>query len=410
VLWQGVAMSDDPGPTNLSRLETRHVRHPAAAWTSFDRYSRYAALAGVVRNSLGPGRHRVLDVGDASGYLRVFDDELDVVSADVAIYGEPLPGAVRIVADGASLPFPDGTFDAVVSSDALEHVTPPRRREFLLETARVSRDLVAIAAPFDTPGVGGAEDVVRRYALLATGVPQEQLEEHRHYGLPDIVGTRETLQSCGLDVEVSGNGNLHDWVSMMLLKHQLMPRPALDPLSAGYDLAYNYLFTGRNNVPPYYRHVVAGRRGAAPVWAQPDSADSTDAQPLLAAFIGANATEVVRQDVVPRLDSHTEQLDSHTEQLGNLVRQVSALDSKLDSVTIGLEAQAQHLAALSSGLEELGSQIDVRHQQALATALARDAALVDRLARLEGVVGTIHGRLDTLAHVLRHPLAALRRR
>lgn len=366
----------------LARQEVRHVAHPRAVWTSFDRYSRYAALAGVVRASLGPGRHRVLDVGDASGYLRVFDDDLDVVSADVAVYGEPLGGAVRVVADGACLPFADGAFDAVISSDALEHVPPARRAAFLQEATRVCRELVAVAAPFDTPGVGGAEDLVRRYALLTTGRPQEQLEEHRDYGLPDVDETAQTLRDCGLVVDAQGNGNLHDWVSMMLLKHQLMPRTALDPLSAGYDLAYNYLFSGRNHVPPHYRHVVAGRRTAAPVWAAPTGADSPDAQPLLTAFLAANVTEAVRQDVVPRLDG---------------------LQHDVDQCDRRLSEQSQQLTALAA-------QVDARHEQSVAGALARDALLMERLDRLEHVIGTLHGRLDTVAQLVRHPLAALRRR
>jgi hypothetical protein len=395
-------MPADESP-RLSRLEVLHVRHPGAVWTSFDRYSRYSALAGVVRASLGPGRHRVLDVGDASGYLQVFDPELDVVSADISTYGEPLPGAVRIVADGAALPFAVDTFDAVISSDALEHVPRGRRADFLREAARVARELVAVAAPFDTPGVGGAEDLIRRYALLTTGAQQEQLEEHRDYGLPDLASTRDTLERCGLEVDALGNGNLHDWVSMMLLKHQLMARPTLDPLSAGYDLAYNFLFTGRNHVRPYYRHVVAARRGTAPVWAEPDGSDSPDAQPLLAAFVAANVSEAVRQDVVPRLDGQAQQLAALVQQLDAQAQQLHGHGQRLDT-------HAQQVDAITTQQEALATQIDARHEQALATALARDAALLERLSRLENLIGTIHGRLDTLASVVRHPLSALRRR
>ena len=53
------------------RREHTHVEFPDAAWTSFDRYARYGAIARAVRANLGPGRHQVLDVGDASGYLEL---------------------------------------------------------------------------------------------------------------------------------------------------------------------------------------------------------------------------------------------------------------------------------------------------------------------------------------------------
>ncbi len=58
------------------------------AWTSFDRYARYAAIDRAVRASLGPGPRRVLDVGDTAGHLHTFDPELDVVGVDVQL--EPL--------------------------------------------------------------------------------------------------------------------------------------------------------------------------------------------------------------------------------------------------------------------------------------------------------------------------------
>src|SRR3954468_16234667 len=95
------------------RLEVRHLQHPRASWTSFDRYDRYGAIARLLRATLGPGDHRVLDVGDSSGYLAAFDSGFRTVSLDVVASPEPLPGLLLAIGDGARLPFPDGAFDAV---------------------------------------------------------------------------------------------------------------------------------------------------------------------------------------------------------------------------------------------------------------------------------------------------------
>ena len=174
-------------------------------------------------------------------------------------------------ADGTRLPFGDGAFDAVVSSDVLEHVAPEGRDAFLAELTRVSRDLVVVAAPFDTAGVAGCEELARRYALFSAEVPQPQLEEHRDNGLPTLAATVSALEAAvgpagsgRAPVATAGNGNLWDWLLMMVLRFQLEARPDLRALSEGYDVWYNEALAGRADVGPFYRHLVVARRLGPP--------------------------------------------------------------------------------------------------------------------------------------------------
>jgi SAM-dependent methyltransferase len=323
-----------------ARKERSHLEFPAAVWTSFDRYSRYGAISRAVRSSLGSGKIDVLDVGDTTGYLSIFDPDLLSIGIDLALAPDHLAGIGRIVGDGCRLPFADGRFDAVVSADTLEHVPQEQRETFLREVARVSRDLVVIAAPFDTPGVAGAEELVRRFVLLATGAPQTQLEEHREHGLPALDATAECLQSSGYRVRTIGNGNLHDWVTMMVVKHQLASRPALAPLDGGYDVFYNSLFAGRERVAPFYRHLVAGRRDDDPeLGVDVGSIEGTppDISAILAVCAAGNVAEAVRQDTVPTLvglDRHVRsKFDEMQSTLENLQGQLAALretDARLD--------------------------------------------------------------------------------
>ncbi len=301
----------------------------------------------------------MLDVGDTAGHLHLFDPGLWVVGVDVELAIAPLPDTVRARADGRGLPFASDTFDAVVSSDVLEHVPEPGRAAFLAELTRVSRDLVVVAAPFDTRGVIGVEDLVRRYALFTADTPQPQLEEHLANGLPSLEVTVSALEAAGSTVKTVGNGNLWDWLLMMMLRFQLEARPELRPLSEGYDVWYNQAVADRAFVPPYYRHVVVARSGGrtpeigsrpgqppAP-GAHADPADPTgadaaglpDMAPLLAALIAADSSEAIRHDDRARdrelallrvkVDHLTERLETLIELEVSMADQERALMAKL---------------------------------------------------------------------------------
>lgn len=331
----------------MIRHERTGIEFPAATWTTFDRYDRYGAIARCLRASLGDGRHRVLDVGDAAGYLPYFTGDIDLVGVDLRVQPERLDGSIAIEADGSRLPFADGTFDAVVSSDVLEHVPTEIRPAFLAELSRVSRDLVIVAAPFDTEGVAGVEETVRRYALLVTGTAQEQLDEHRDCGLPDLAATRTALEAHGPAIVV-GNGNLWDWLELMLVKHQLMARPALQPLHDGIDLLSNLSLAGRASEAPYYRHLVASRRGATPVAgeivAPPISSDR--AAGLISTLLTAAGPESTRQDVVPTIDGVSSTVQALVAEVAGLRNLVEGRLASIDADLVVVREQGQRLNSL----------------------------------------------------------------
>ena len=59
--------------------------------------------------------------------------------AAMRVAGEPAPGgrALALLGDAHQLPFPDGTFDAVILSEVLEHI--PDDRHAIAEVARILR-------------------------------------------------------------------------------------------------------------------------------------------------------------------------------------------------------------------------------------------------------------------------------
>lgn len=335
----------------MARRERTGIEFPDASWTSSDRYDRYGAIARCLRASLGEGAHRVLDVGDAAGYLRIFAGDLRLVGVDVYVQPERLEGAVPLVGDGSNLPFADRTFDAVVSSDVLEHVPAETRPAFLAEISRVSRDLVIVAAPFDTQGVAGVEEMIRRFVPIVTGKAQDQLDEHMENGLPDLEATRQALTAHG-QVAVAGNGNLWDWLELMLVKHQLMARPALQPFHDGIDVLYNLSMSGRAELPPFYRHLVVARREAAPDLGRSPAPplEPERAAAMISALLSAAAPESTRQDVVPALD----QLAVGLPALG---AKVDAVHARLDAVDAQLAELREHSERVMSVLDRIGSPL-----------------------------------------------------
>jgi ubiquinone/menaquinone biosynthesis C-methylase UbiE len=108
----------------------------------YDRHARWIArrlrariIADVVAAGLAPGA-RVLDAGTGPGRLPLEIaaalPTAEVVGVDLSPqmidYARRQPGAERITftaADVADLPFPDGTFDLIVSSISQHHWTSP---------------------------------------------------------------------------------------------------------------------------------------------------------------------------------------------------------------------------------------------------------------------------------------------
>lgn len=322
--------------TRLTRDERAGIDFPQATWTSFDRYDRYGAIARCLRASLGAGPLRVLDVGDAAGYLLLFAGRLRLVGIDVEVQPDRLPDAVAMVGDGTKLPFADRTFDAVVSSDVLEHVPQAGRAAFIAELSRVSKDMVVLAAPFDTDGVAGVEELIRRFVLLATGSPQAQLEEHRDRCLPSLEAARDDLSAHG-PVVVAGNGNLWDWLQLMLVKHQLVARPALRPLHDGIDALYNLSLAGRAAEPPFYRHLLASRRAGAVELGASTAAviPGPDMAGIVSTLLSAAGPESTRQDIRPVVDRLLGELTETREELAAMSARLEERLTQID----GLQAE-----------------------------------------------------------------------
>jgi SAM-dependent methyltransferase len=346
----------------------RAVRHADMTWTSFDRFGRYALLAELLADRIGAEPGVVLDVGDASGYLRRFLPDRSSVAVDLHPPVDPFPDLCFLQADGASLPFADRSMIAVVSCDVLEHVPQDDRDRFIGELTRVCRRTVAVAAPFDTAGVEFTEELVMRFAKVMSGQDQPQLTEHAQRGLPDLSATAGSLAERGWDVDIVGEGNLYDWLGMMLLRFANDADETTMPLSDGLDILYNGVLSARSGTGPFYRHVLVaspsdravGRiRGLDEALAPADL--TVDA--LSSSFVGQ--VGVLGTSVATRRMEHA---------LGQIERGMGQIEQGIGQIAAAVDPSVgQATARLEEALIGLAGRVDALHEQ--------HAAIMRRLDR-----------------------------
>jgi len=183
-----------------------------------DLYSRNYLIGESIRQyrkQFQFGGLRVLDVGGRGGMLSSFLDERDEFKILDILEGSD---ENLIVGDGTDMKmFKDDSFDVVVSGDVYEHIPQDKRRTFVSEAMRVSRDLVILAGPFDRLGVHDAEVMVNDFFKDFAGKDHQWLHEHMKYGLPDSVQFEQFVQSCGYSFQHLASNDLDNWVLLQLL-------------------------------------------------------------------------------------------------------------------------------------------------------------------------------------------------
>jgi hypothetical protein len=232
----------------------------------FDQYGRMRVAQNIahilyteidVQRTGQEGLHklRVLDVGGYPGTLGHFlsSDLFELTVLDVVPADGSIPGYMQ--GSGTDLAFEDGSFDVVYSLDTLEHIPGRERDRFLTELKRVARLAVVMINPIQSIQADLAEETLDEYIRWLLDAQQEQLAEHRAFGLPDFAATRASFDAAGWLTHTFSLANIYNWLFMMVAKHYLISMR--DERAAAFektlDRFYNLTFFEEDRTEPAYR-------------------------------------------------------------------------------------------------------------------------------------------------------------
>jgi GT2 family glycosyltransferase len=284
----------------------------------FDRTSRHRLLADVVRQLLPPGA-TLLDIGGSEGLTAEFLPDYHVVVLDLRRTSGP-----TVQASAAMLPFSDRTFDAVAGLDLLEHVEPSLRPVVIAEADRVARELIVFAGPYEDPGVADAEEHLQQIFVELFDSPNEWLEEHSRYGLPDFESCAESLRNQGLTTSWFGSNPLPIWSRLQLANFVAALTGASAVHGEGNRLLFEQLLGPTDMLGPSYRRFLIATRSGRVASHQPPPADGTAGIDIWERRLEIHLARVIRSGVL-NLSRYADDLQRGWEETVGRVRQLEAM-------------------------------------------------------------------------------------
>ena len=223
-------------------------------WSAPDTIARYGEVKKLLEKEFaGAGKAKILDVGGgALGIAEFLPEKFDVTIADLdegLVAQAKKNGLNAVKADGASLPFKEREFDAVVSVASLEHVPKAKRNAYCSELKRVSKKAAVVYVPS-----GGAAEFADKFIFnyrKILGVKDNWTGEHIKQGLPSEA---ELLQWFP-NAKIKRIQNVLVWAASM----KAMNIPFLNRFLPGLVNGVLFFFQW---FPPYYGRVLLWRRGA----------------------------------------------------------------------------------------------------------------------------------------------------
>lgn len=219
---------------------------------------RYYPVVEIIKNKF-PKNVRILEIGPGElGILPYLDSSYKITGVDIDFGNASQSKRMRMVKQtGNNLPFPDNSFDLVISQDTFEHVPPAHRDPLLSEALRVAKSQVIFGFP---TGFFArlADSYLAWFYKLTHQEDFPYLSEHKAYSLPNASIVKNQfishshIQNKNIKITSKGNTNVCVWVGLLTLGFsEFKPFTFFYRLLSISICIFRYL-----NFPPCYRQIL----------------------------------------------------------------------------------------------------------------------------------------------------------
>ena len=195
--------SDSKKINNLMLKIKNHL--PKLTLMRHNLYFRYLTLANEIKRKDGYPNLSILDIGGGEGCLSAFIPDLKYCLV------EPTKNGIS----GLKIPFPEKSFDYVVSCHVLEHIEPDRREDFLNNLLRQAKKGIILLNPFYVKKTFARQ----RLELIIKLTDSKWAKEHLDLNLPTIGFIEEFVKKKGLTMVSKENGNFMLTMTSFFLDH-----------------------------------------------------------------------------------------------------------------------------------------------------------------------------------------------
>jgi hypothetical protein len=204
----------------------------------FDLFGRYAIIRDIILKNSNTD-DLILDVGGRGNLLQKFLPNHKITYIDPYVDSDDIN---FVKGDGCEMPFPESSYDWVVSADVFEHIPQIKRADYISEQHRVAKKGIILIAPFHSEQVSNAEKMVNNFHKTLYGSSHPWLIEHITNGLPNLDLTVKSLSKSIYPIDIYGNNILSIWNELLpaMLLYGKFERELPDNFNCFYNSRYNF--------------------------------------------------------------------------------------------------------------------------------------------------------------------------
>ena len=250
-----VDASGDPRSAS-GHLEPQEFREQSFLGRPFDAYQNMVQIARCVRvagRMRGVERPKVLELSRRPTQVEEYLPEAEVVHFDTHDANED-----PILPNPVVLPFGDGEFDALLITDAYEHVTQDLRPSLVAEMVRVTRGVVLLGTPTADPIVDRFDRVVFDFIWGKYGAVIKPAMQHVKYGHQSLEEIEGSILRAGADGMIALPCNyIYRWIQQLIIWFDLQEGQPYRELYEPLNRVYNAWLSPYDYREPSFRYLIA---------------------------------------------------------------------------------------------------------------------------------------------------------